>query len=125
MLPHKTTLYELINPFAVNDKVDEDIKKYNRADTVNMTPDEMNKFRHIAASAVLTSKYYKEPYVNLLGHGKEFVDKIIGKDQSDIDFDKANNRKGREIGLANRNIKGTEKNLYDYIFKTEIEPYRK
>lgn len=34
-----------------------DIKKYNRADTVNMTENEMNKFRHIAGPAWLSNLY--------------------------------------------------------------------
>ncbi len=48
--------------------------RYNRADTVNMTPDEMNKFRHIAASAYFVSQGYPEYEVELLGHLKEIKD---------------------------------------------------
>lgn len=52
----------------------QEIEKYNRKDTVNMTPDEMNRFRHIAASALYVQKGYEEIIVNCLGQLKEIVD---------------------------------------------------
>ncbi len=114
------------NPFKVYDGVLEDIKKYNRADTTNMSELELNKFRHIAGPAYLTSKYYHPTLVNALGLGKEAKDLIFqGRGLEDTIYDFKNNQKGIEIGLANRNINRTQKNLFDYIFETEIKPYRK
>lgn len=102
----------------------DDIKKYNRADTVNMSEEEMNKFRHIAGPAYLTSKYYAPEFTNILGMGKEALDFVRGRGLEDIKQDYANNQIGIEIGLANRNINGTQKDLFNYIFKEHIEPYR-
>lgn len=54
----------------------QEIEKYNRKDTVNMTPDEMNRFRHIAASAYYVSSGYEEIIIEVLGHIKEINDYI-------------------------------------------------
>lgn len=85
----------------------------------------MDKFRHIAGPAYLTSAFYNPFLVEQLGRGKEFKDYFIQKrGLEDTLFDLENNKKGIEIGLANRNVKGNQKNLFDYIFETEIKPYR-
>ena len=38
-----------LNPLGLYDNIVDDIKKYNRADTVNMSEQEMNQFRHMQA----------------------------------------------------------------------------
>ena len=82
----------------------QEIEKYNRKDTVNMTPDEMNRFRHIAASAYYVSSGYEE-YIKKGGW-------------TDSDFDKINNAIGRKIGK--QYMYKNKKEMFDYIFKTEI-----
>ena len=102
-----------------------DIERYNRADTVNMDETEMNKFRHIAGPADLTVKYYPADLTRAFGVGKEIKDFFQGRGLKDIKADLANNEKGFIIGEANKNLDGNQNALFDYIFKTEIEPYRK
>lgn len=120
------TLWQKLNPKKIYDDLLVDIKGYNKADTTNMSELEMNKFRHIAGPAYLTSAVYHPLFVDLLGRGKEFKDQHFQKrGLEDTLYDLENNKKGIEIGLANRNLKGNQKNLFDYIFETEIKPYRK
>lgn len=96
----------------------QEIEKYNRKDTVNMTPDEMNRFRHIAASAYYVSSGYEEIIIEVLGHIKEINDYIKKGGWTDSDFDKINNAIGRKIGKQFRYK--NKKEMFDYIFKTEI-----
>ena len=96
----------------------QEIEKYNRKDTVNMTPDEMNRFRHIAASAYYVSSGYEEIIIEVLGHMKEINDYIKKGGWTDSDFDKINNAIGRKIGKQFRYK--NKKEMFDYIFKTEI-----
>lgn len=96
----------------------QEIEKYNWKDTVNMTPDEMNRFRHIAASAYYVSSGYEEIIIEVLGHIKEINDYIKKGGWTDSDFDKINNAIGRKIGKQFRYK--NKKEMFDYIFKTEI-----
>ena len=96
----------------------QEIEKYNRKDTVNLTPDEMNRFRHIAASAYYVSSGYEEIIIEVLGHIKEINDYIKKGGWTDSDFDKINNAIGRKIGKQFRYK--NKKEMFDYIFKTEI-----
>lgn len=96
----------------------QEIEKYNRKDTVNMTPDEINRFRHIAASAYYVSSGYEEIIIEVLGHIKEINDYIKKGGWTDSDFDKINNAIGRKIGKQFRYK--NKKEMFDYIFKTEI-----
>lgn len=96
----------------------QEIEKYNRKDTVNMTPDEMNRFRHVAASAYYVSSGYEEIIIEVLGHIKEINDYIKKGGWTDSDFDKINNAIGRKIGKQFRYK--NKKEMFDYIFKTEI-----
>lgn len=96
----------------------QEIEKYNRKDTVNMTPDEMNRFRHIAASALYVQKGYEEIIVNCLGQLKEIVDICKKLSFTDSSFDLKNNQIGRKIGKQFRYK--NKKEMFDYIFKTEI-----
>lgn len=96
----------------------QEIEKYNRKDTVNMTTDEMNRFRHIAASAYYVSSGYEEIIIEVLGHIKEINDYIKKGGWTDSDFDKINNAIGRKIGKQFRYK--NKKEMFDYIFKTEI-----
>ena len=95
----------------------QEIEKYNRKDTVNMTPDEMNRFRHIAASAYYVSSGYEEIIIEVLGHIKEINDYIKKGGCTDSDFDKINNAIGRKIGK--QYMYKNKKEMFDYIFKTE------
>ncbi len=103
--------------------IEKEIQRYNRADTVNMTLDEMNRFRHIAASAYYVSRGYPESGIWFLGHAKEFYDIIRDIDWNDRNFDIKNNETGRRIGqkFKYQNLKY----IFDYIFATEIYPRRK
>lgn len=96
----------------------QEIEKYNWKDTVNMTPDEMNRFRHIAASALYVQKGYEEIIVNCLGQLKEIVDICKKLSFTDSSFDLKNNQIGRKIGKQFRYK--NKKEMFDYIFKTEI-----
>lgn len=96
----------------------QEIEKYNRKDTVNMTPDEMNRFRHIAASALYVQKGYEEIIVNCLGQLKEIVDICKKLSFTDSSLDLKNNQIGRKIGKQFRYK--NKKEMFDYIFKTEI-----
>ena len=107
------------------DSILSDIKNYNRADTVNMSELEMNKFRHIAGPAYLTQKLYSPEKVNTLGFLKEAKDFLQGRGWNDGKYDFNNNQKGIEIGKAFKNTNISQKALFDYIFRTEIQPYRK
>ena len=120
-------LYNNLPPIKKYNQVLDDIKRYNRADTVNMTEEEMNKFRHIAGPAYMTSEYYSAPFVRLLGAGKEVKDLLQGRKLPDTKFDMQNNELGLEYGNSYRKdlkSKIPQKSLFDYIFETEIKPYR-
>lgn len=114
-----------LNPINKYNEILGDIKNYNRADTVNMSENEMNKFRHIAGPAYLTSQYYPKPLVRSLGYMKEIKDLFQGRGLSDTLQDLKNNETGIVIGEANRNIQGgNQKTLFDYIFHNHIKSNR-
>lgn len=124
-MDNRNSLYNLLTAWGKYKNVDNDIKNYNRADTVNMSENEMNKFRHIAGPAYLTSQYFSPALVNFYGAIKEGKDLLQGRGLKDTKYDWKNNQKGINIGDANRNIKdNNQKNLFDYIFETEIKPFR-
>lgn len=112
-----------LNPKRLYDTTLDDIKKYNRADTVNMSEQEMNQFRHIAGPAVLRSNYYPTGLTRFLGWGKEIKDLFQGRGLEDTKYDLKNNEIGISIGSKYPNT--NNKVLYDYIFKNHIEPKRK
>lgn len=111
-----------LNILSIYDRLLDDIKSYNKADTVNMSENEMNKFRHIAAPAVLTSQYYSPSLVRTLGYGKEVKDLFQGRGLDDTKYDLKNNELGISIGLKYPN--NNQNTLFDYIFENEIKPYR-
>lgn len=111
-----------LNPKGLYDTTLDDIKKYNRADTVNMTEQEMNQFRHIAGPAILTSNYYPAGLTRFFGYLKETKDMIQGKGLEDTKYDLKNNELGISIGLKFPN--NSNKTLYDYIFNNHIAPQR-
>ncbi len=100
----------------------DDIKKYNRADTVNMSEQEMNIFRHIAGPAVMTSNYYPAILTRIFGYGKELKDLTQRRGLTDTLYDLKNNEIG--IGIGKQFPSKSNKTLYDYIFKNHIEPQR-
>lgn len=118
-------LYNELPPIKKYNQVLDNIKNYNRADTVNMSENEMNKFRHIAGPAYLTSQYYPESLTRIFGLGKEHKDLLQGRGIADTLTDLKNNEIGINIGKANRNLKNNQKTLFDYIFETQIKPDRK
>lgn len=115
-------LAKQLNPKGLYDETLNDIKKYNRADTVNMTEEEMNQFRHIAGPAILTSNYYPAGLTRVLGWTKEIKDLFQGRGIEDTRRDLSNNEIGISIGLKFPN--NTNKSLYDYIFNNHIAPQR-
>ena len=116
-------LSRLVEALREFENAKREITSYNRADTVNMSPNEMNHFRHIAASAYLIKRGFSEFEVELLGNMKEIGDFCRKFTWSDADFDKQNNKKGIRIGKQHRYA--GQKDIFDFIFKTEIEPLRK
>lgn len=111
-------LKRIVEAISEYKSIENEIRNYNRKDTVNMTPDEMNRFRHIAASAYYVSSGYEEIIIEVLGHIKEINDYIKKGGWTDSDFDKINNAIGRKIGKQFRYK--NKKEMFDYIFKTEI-----
>lgn len=102
--------------------IKKEIEKYNRKDTVNMSPLEMNRFRHIAASAYFITQGFSKYEVELLGNLKEISDFARKFSWTDSNFDINNNKKGIQIGEKFKHKK--QKELFDYIFKNEIAPRR-
>lgn len=111
-----------LNPKGLYDTTLDDIKRYNRADTVNMSEEEMNRFRHIAGPAILTSNYYPAGLTRTLGYIKETKDLFQGRGIEDIKYDLKNNEIGINIGLKFPN--NSNKALYDYVFNNHIAPLR-
>ncbi len=105
---------EIIKASLEFNSIVREITNYNTADGPNMNPNEMNKFRHIAASAYLVSKGYSEVSVYILGEKKEDWDILAKLGKTDRDFDVVNNKKGREIGKKFRYL--NKKSIFDYIF---------
>lgn len=118
-------IYNSLPPIKKYHKTLADIEKFNRADTVNMNEAEMNKFRHIAGPAYMTSEYYPDYLTRFFGIGKEAKDLKQGRGLKDTIEDLKNNEKGLIIGDANKDVIGSQKDLFNYIFETEIAPYRK
>ncbi|MBQ3819396.1 hypothetical protein II810_03010 [bacterium] len=110
------------NKFSIYQGLLDDMKNYNRADTVNMTETEINKFRHIAGPAYFANQVTSKGNTYFLGLAKEFKDLLQGRGLSDSMYDLENNKRGIEIGSSIKKV--DKKVLFDYIFKTEIEPYR-
>lgn len=111
-------LKRIVEAISEYKSIENEIRNYNRKDTVNMTPDEMNRFRHIAASALYVQKGYEEIIVNCLGQLKEIIDICKKLSFTDSSFDLKNNQIGRKIGKQFRYK--NKKEMFNYIFKTEI-----
>ena len=111
------------NAFGEYGRIKYELNRYNRADTVNMSPNEMNTFAHIATSAYLVSRGYPEATVENLGNLKEIYDTVRKLSTSDSWLDQINNHTGREVGKRLRYK--SQKEIFDYIFKNFIEPKRK
>jgi hypothetical protein len=109
---------------------------FNRADTVNMNPDEMNNFAHISGSALLRQNYPHNAVRNS-GYIKEFGDLTGAALKSLIQYnplvlsdkwqDSLKDLKNNELGITigeqfpdmNRN------SIMQYVLKKHIEPERK
>lgn len=124
MNKQQNSLWAYLNPWGTYKNTLGLLEEYNKADTVNMSESEMNRFRHIAGPAYLTSRYFPPEITKAFGWAKEAKDLAQGRGLKDTQNDLTNNIKGIYIGLGDRNIKGSAKTLFDYIFKTEIEPLR-
>ena len=98
------------------------IEEYNRADTVNMTPNEMNKFRHITGTAQAINDI-GIPRTTIYGIAKEAKDLLQHQGIQDTIFDIKNNIEGYKIHSKHPELNETK--LNDYVFSNYIKPYRK
>ncbi len=99
------------------------LAEFNRADTVNMSDEEMNKFRHVAGT---------KQAMNDLGAfngmravlGKEVRDLITGGDSKrDTLFDLLNDSRGIKLYLKHPKLDETP--LYNHVFNNYIKPFRR
>lgn len=97
------------------------IEEYNRADTVNMTPNEMNKFRHITGTAQAINDIGKRRTA-IYGMAKEVKDLLQRQGLQDTIYDIKNNIEGYKINSQHPELEGDT--LNDYVFNRYIKPYR-
>ena len=97
------------------------LEDYNRADTVNMTPQEMNTFRHIAGSKQALNDLGLPRGLAALLY-KEWEDIKENASKKDTLYDLKNNAKA--LNLYFNNFSLDSENLRDYVFDKYIRPYR-
>ena len=90
-------------------------------DTVNMTEEEMNKFRHIASSAQAMQDLEFIDAIKAI-FGKEILD-ISQDGLEDTLYDLKNDLKALKLHFEHNNL--SDDDLYDYVFTKYILPYRK
>lgn len=97
------------------------LTNYNRADTVNMSEQEMNQFRHIAGTkqALSDLNWGKGLFYSL---GKEVKDTFMGYKPEDTIFDLKNDLRAYKLHLQQPQLRDTE--LYNYVFDKYIKPKR-
>ena len=97
-----------------------DLADFNRADTDNMSNNEMNKFRHIAG----TKQAINDTGIRGLMYslGNEFYD-ITRDGWSDTKEDLKNDFRALKLHIKEPQLDSTE--LYNYVFQNYIKPYRK
>lgn len=98
------------------------IEDYNRADTVNMTPQEMNSFRHLAGSKQALNDLGFPRGLGALLY-KEWEDIKGGAGFEDTLYDLKND--ARAVKMYFKNPELDSENLRDYVFGRYIKPYRK
>lgn len=98
-----------------------ELEAYNRADTVNMSDEEMNKFRHIAGPKQTINDL---GFMRGLGFtlGKE-IDDYRKEGLKDTKFDIKNDLRAIKLHFAYPKLEGYQ--LYDHVFNNYIKPYRK
>ena len=98
-----------------------DLEAFNRADTVNMNDEEMNKFRHIAGSKqALNDLGFPRGLAALLY--KEGKDLKNGDGWEDTKYDLKNDLEAVKLYFNNFGLDGD--NLYNYTFQNYIKPNR-
>lgn len=112
---------DFIQMWADYQKALNKLKYYNRADTVNMSENEMNSFRHLAGPAILTQSH-KPRNIKMLGYSKELKDLLQGRGLEDAIHDLKNNSIGISLGKKYHEV--NEKSLMDYVYKNYIEKLR-
>lgn len=98
-----------------------ELQDYNRADTVNMSDEEMNKFRHVAGTKQAINDLGLMKGVGL-ALGKE-IDDFRRDGWKDTKYDFSNNAEALKLYIKQPNLEGYQ--LYDYVFDNYIKPYRK
>lgn len=98
-----------------------DLEIFNRADTVNMNNNEMNKFRHVAGSKQALNDLGLFRGMGALLY-KEYKDIKRDKDWADTKTDLINNGRAFKLYLKNPNL--IEDKLYQHTFNNYIKPYR-
>ena len=98
-----------------------DLQDYNRADTVNMSDEEMNKFRHIAGTKQALNDL-GPVRGSLFAIGKE-IDDFRRDGWKDTKYDFSNNAEALKLYIKQPNLEGYQ--LYDYVFDNYIKPNRK
>lgn len=97
-----------------------ELSDYNRADTVNMTDEEMNKFRHIAGTKQAIS-VLGIPRGMGYALGKELYD-FKNDGWKDTKADLMNNFRALKLHIKNPSLEGEQ--LYNYTFNNYIKPQR-
>ena len=97
------------------------LESYNKADTVNMTEEEMNKSRHIAGSAQAMQDLAFIDAIKAI-FGKEILD-ISQDGLDDTLYDLKNDLKALKLYFEHHNL--TDEELYNYVFTKYILPDRK
>ena len=100
-----------------------ELEKFNRIDTVNMSNEEMNKFRHVAGSKQAINDMGLYGGIKTM-IGKEVKDLITpGNSKKDMLEDLKNDARAIKLHFKHPTLDGD--GLYNYVFKNHIEPYRK
>ncbi|MCM1003566.1 MAG: hypothetical protein NC408_04420 [Candidatus Gastranaerophilales bacterium] len=97
-----------------------ELEDFNRADTVNMSDEEMNKFRHVAGTKqVMNDLGVPRGFGYALG--KEIYD-FKNDGWNDTKNDLKNDFRALKLHLKNPGLKDSQ--LYNHVFTNYITPYR-
>ncbi|MCM1003573.1 MAG: hypothetical protein NC408_04455 [Candidatus Gastranaerophilales bacterium] len=95
---------------------------FNRADTVNMSDEEMNKFRHVAGTKQVMNDWGAFNGIRAV-LGKEVRDLMTGGDsKKDTLYDLVNDARGVKLYFKQPDL--DETSLYNHVFNNYIKPYR-
>jgi hypothetical protein len=98
-----------------------ELQDYNRSDTVNMSDEEMNKFRHIAGTKQALNDL-GTVRGTLFSIGKE-IDDFRRDGWKDTKYDLLNDARALKLHLKQPDLDGYQ--LYDHVFTNYIQPFRK